>query len=129
MLKHGATEQDISSLPEIVIAQEHLCDGETSCPVCLSDLAVGESGRMLRCKHLFHKSCIDEWLVVNATCPTCRAPVIEGREGSDDGGNGDDNAANLSRENLSFVLPSPLWTEASRQGMGRKTSKIGWPLE
>ena len=115
----GATEQDISSLPEIVIAQEHLCDGETSCPVCLSDLAVGESGRMLRCKHLFHKSCIDEWLVVNATCPTCRAPVIEGREGSDDGGNGDDSTANpLQERELELRVAQPTVDGSEPSGHG-----------
>jgi len=26
----------------------------------------------LTCKHLFHRACVDEWLHVNASCPTCR---------------------------------------------------------
>ena len=85
----GATEQDIEALPETVITQEMLDNsGDKTCPICLSDLAVGENGRQLRCKHIFHKSCIDEWLVVNATCPTCRAPIHEGTAATGDGGDG-----------------------------------------
>lgn len=89
----GATEQDIEALPDVVISEDMLTNtGDKTCPVCLSDLAVGESGRQLRCKHLFHKSCIDEWLVVNATCPTCRAPISDEHEQGDHerGGTGGD---------------------------------------
>ena len=117
----GATEQDISSLPEITIAAEHLTDGETSCPICLSELAVSESGRMLRCKHLFHKSCIDEWLVVNATCPTCRAPVIEGRDGSDGSGGsgGGETATNpLQERELELRTTQPTVDGSEPSGHG-----------
>jgi E3 ubiquitin-protein ligase RNF38/44 len=80
----GATAQDIESMPDVTISEDHLADGEASCPICLSELVVGESGRALRCKHLFHKTCVDEWLLVNATCPTCRAPIVEPAEGDDE---------------------------------------------
>ena len=48
-----------------------------ACPICLSDLIIGEDARVLRCKHLFHKACVDEWLQVNASCPTCRELIFE----------------------------------------------------
>ena len=90
---HGATEQDIEALPDVVIDEDILAStGDKTCPICLSDLAIGGSARQLRCKHLFHKSCIDEWLVVNATCPTCRASISDehGPNGDEQVGGGSD---------------------------------------
>ena len=81
----GLREQELQLLPSMVIAQSDLSDGansdNNSCPICLSDLCVGEEGRsMPQCNHLFHKACIDEWLKVNATCPTCRQSLLSGSE-------------------------------------------------
>ena len=48
---------------------------ESSCGVCLSELADGELIRVLpACIHYFHAGCVQEWLSANATCPLCRAP-------------------------------------------------------
>lgn len=45
------------------------------CVVCMSDLESDELVRVLPCNHLFHASCIDEWLRRNRTCPMCRRDV------------------------------------------------------
>eukprot|EP01036_Dinobryon_divergens_P032586 gene32586-42204_t len=50
---------------------------QASCPICLSTFVVGEVARSLRCKHIFHKECLDEWLRVNASCPTCRKRILD----------------------------------------------------
>uniref|UniRef100_A0ACD5WUQ3 Uncharacterized protein n=1 Tax=Avena sativa TaxID=4498 RepID=A0ACD5WUQ3_AVESA len=45
-----------------------------SCAVCLDELREGALVRMLpSCKHYFHASCVDVWLLSRATCPLCRA--------------------------------------------------------
>jgi E3 ubiquitin-protein ligase ATL41 len=45
-----------------------------SCAVCLDELREGALVRMLpSCKHYFHASCVDVWLLSRATCPVCRA--------------------------------------------------------
>jgi hypothetical protein len=45
-----------------------------ACPVCLSDLADGETIRVLpACMHYFHPACVGEWLQSHNTCPVCRA--------------------------------------------------------
>ncbi|KAF0931989.1 hypothetical protein E2562_007799 [Oryza meyeriana var. granulata] len=43
------------------------------CAVCLDELGEGALVRMLpSCKHYFHASCVDVWLLSRATCPVCR---------------------------------------------------------
>jgi hypothetical protein len=85
----GATDSDINNLPMVIVAQEHLDgDDEKSCPICLSEFTLGEEARLLRCKHMFHKSCVDEWLHVNASCPTCRTALFENTQ---EGGTGTGN--------------------------------------
>ncbi|OAY80793.1 RING-H2 finger protein ATL8 [Ananas comosus] len=57
-----------------------------SCAICLEDFAAGEELRVLpRCKHAFHKDCIDPWLLARSksTCPLCRDPVVVTRPMSD----------------------------------------------
>ncbi|KAF5747427.1 E3 ubiquitin-protein ligase XERICO [Tripterygium wilfordii] len=47
------------------------------CAVCLSDFVEGEKIRRLKCKHAFHKNCLDRWLNQYwATCPLCRSKVL-----------------------------------------------------
>ncbi|KAE8715822.1 E3 ubiquitin-protein ligase RHA2A [Hibiscus syriacus] len=47
------------------------------CTVCLSELEEGEKVRKLKCKHTFHKDCLDRWLQQYwATCPLCRTKVL-----------------------------------------------------
>ncbi|KAI3664905.1 hypothetical protein L6452_43517 [Arctium lappa] len=47
------------------------------CSVCLSVLEDGDEIRRLKCKHTFHKGCVDKWLEQDrATCPICRRLVL-----------------------------------------------------
>lgn len=59
-----------------------------SCPICVCEFEEGEEVRTLPCDghHNFHKRCIDEWLVINATCPNCRAQVLPSVGGRATGG-------------------------------------------
>ncbi|KAF2864462.1 hypothetical protein K470DRAFT_254099 [Piedraia hortae CBS 480.64] len=64
------------------IAPDHarivLDDGQR-CLVCLCDYEVKEVGRRLvKCGHLFHKECIDQWLTQGRnSCPLCRGQGVE----------------------------------------------------
>lgn len=42
------------------------------CAICQSEFQQGEEGKRLECQHVYHKSCLDRWLMVNAVCPVCR---------------------------------------------------------
>ncbi|KAM7276584.1 hypothetical protein ACFE04_018450 [Oxalis oulophora] len=47
------------------------------CSVCLSDFEEGDKVRRLKCKHTFHKDCLDKWLhEFFATCPLCRTKIL-----------------------------------------------------
>jgi len=48
------------------------------CAVCLGDYQNSEKLLQLPvCGHAFHKECIDQWLVNNATCPICRTSLLQ----------------------------------------------------
>ncbi|KZV15898.1 hypothetical protein F511_14537 [Dorcoceras hygrometricum] len=50
-----------------------LAGEETECIICLSEFAIGEKLRVLEdCKHGFHVNCIQQWLLLHSSCPTCR---------------------------------------------------------
>ena len=56
-----------------------LC-AEGSCQICFehADIAADEQerGRRTRCGHLYHGSCLEQWLRQKAECPVCRAPLF-----------------------------------------------------
>ncbi|NXT85152.1 RN128 ligase, partial [Zapornia atra] len=57
-------------------------DKETSpdgdcCVVCLELYKPNEVVRILTCNHLFHKNCIDPWLLEHRTCPMCKCDILK----------------------------------------------------
>ncbi|KAI5009048.1 hypothetical protein ZWY2020_010096 [Hordeum vulgare] len=47
------------------------------CAVCLSGVEEGDEVRELRCRHVFHRACLDRWLATPpATCPLCRSRLL-----------------------------------------------------
>lgn len=54
------------------------------CAVCLNEFADDETLRLIpNCSHVFHRDCVDVWLLHHSTCPVCRAELVPG---SDDAG-------------------------------------------
>ncbi|KAG9133529.1 hypothetical protein Leryth_019438 [Lithospermum erythrorhizon] len=47
------------------------------CSVCLCEIEEGDEVRELSCDHLFHRECLDKWIIGygNITCPLCRSYV------------------------------------------------------
>ena len=44
--------------------------------MCLDSLAAGEETRRLPCLHVFHRKCIDHWLLTRRKCPLCNLNII-----------------------------------------------------
>jgi hypothetical protein len=46
------------------------------CLICLEDYNPEEDLRLLSCRHVFHKECVDRWLETGRNnCPACRSQV------------------------------------------------------
>ncbi|KAM3223182.1 hypothetical protein ACQJBY_056869 [Aegilops geniculata] len=72
----GLKKKAIDALPVTAVKEGHQL--EEQCAICLADLAAGEELRVLpRCGHSFHVACVDVWLRVHATCPSCRATILD----------------------------------------------------
>ena len=54
------------------------------CAICLVDFEDGVPVSQLPCdgRHVFHQECIDTWLAINTTCPTCRYELLPRRPAS-----------------------------------------------
>ncbi|XP_058079873.1 E3 ubiquitin-protein ligase RHA2A-like [Magnolia sinica] len=51
-------------------------DEQEECVVCLNKIEEGEEIRELRCEHLFHRACLDQWIGYrHGTCPICRGSL------------------------------------------------------
>lgn len=51
-------------------------DLEGECSICLELIQREEWSIQLRCLHLFHRVCLEEWLFHQITCPLCRIQVV-----------------------------------------------------
>jgi len=66
-LDKGLTVEEINELPVQTAIEQ------TECAICLSDIQHGEKIRQLgACGHMFHRACIDLWLLRCESCPLCK---------------------------------------------------------
>ena len=72
---------------------EQLEEAGVVCIICRDDMTLHDCKALPGCGHLFHKSCLREWLTQQQSCPTCRADIssMEARQAAV-------NAANQRRE-------------------------------
>ena len=49
------------------------------CPICYSNFNTcyncNINTKLLYCGHIFHKTCINEWLQIRRECPICRTKI------------------------------------------------------
>jgi len=50
---------------------------EAVCSICYEAIAPGDAIRCSNCDAIFHKGCIDAWVSLNGTCPSCKAVVVD----------------------------------------------------
>jgi hypothetical protein len=68
----GCEDSELSST-------EHDCGLE--CAICLEVVDAADSKRRLAaCGHLFHRACVDLWLLRSAACPLCKTTIAPPKE-------------------------------------------------
>jgi len=78
MLTHrrGLFPQTLQEIPKFTWPpSDAAATQQQTCMVCLADFSIGDECRRLPCNHVFHQSCIDEWLRRCTDCPICKANV------------------------------------------------------
>lgn len=50
---------------------------DSDCAVCIDPYKAGDIVRMLPCRHVFHKTCVDPWLLEHRTCPMCKSDILK----------------------------------------------------
>jgi len=71
----GLTPSEIKALGGLSArtAEEAAAAEDEDCPICLNELKAGENVRRLgSCGHVFHRSCVDLWLLRSVDCPLCK---------------------------------------------------------
>ncbi|KAL3500576.1 hypothetical protein ACH5RR_039669 [Cinchona calisaya] len=69
----GIERRIIDSLPFFTFSSLKGSKQGLECAVCLSKFEETDVLRLLpRCKHAFHRNCIDKWLENHSSCPLCR---------------------------------------------------------
>jgi len=67
------TLQEIESFTWPPTNMTHM--NQKTCMICLTDFSVGDDCRRLPCRHVFHASCVNEWLRRCTDCPICKDNV------------------------------------------------------
>lgn len=47
------------------------------CAVCIESYNLGDVVTVLTCDHIFHKTCIEPWLLDKRTCPMCKCDILK----------------------------------------------------
>ncbi|CAI5734323.1 unnamed protein product [Hyaloperonospora brassicae] len=77
----GATKELIDQIETKTFAPNMFPLEDACCCICLNNYEASQLLRVLPCGHHFHKECVDEWLLVNSTCPTCRKSIFDAEAG------------------------------------------------
>jgi E3 ubiquitin-protein ligase RNF139 len=70
-------------------SQEQLDENNDICPICYQEM---KEAVVIKCSHVFHKSCLQKWLSIQETCPLCHTDLKE-----DSPASSNNNTADLVR--------------------------------
>uniref|UniRef100_A0A7N0T830 RING-type E3 ubiquitin transferase n=1 Tax=Kalanchoe fedtschenkoi TaxID=63787 RepID=A0A7N0T830_KALFE len=64
-----ASEAAVAALEKVEAEEGAAATG--CCAICMEEDQVRLNSRM-PCRHVFHTMCIEKWLRISSSCPTCR---------------------------------------------------------
>lgn len=72
----GMKQEDFDKYFELhVVDPEAHHEDIIECPICFESTA--EFYKSKKCQHIYHKDCILPWVTKNASCPLCRADIMD----------------------------------------------------
>ncbi|KAL3881047.1 hypothetical protein ACJMK2_033246 [Sinanodonta woodiana] len=74
----NAAKKAIAKIPQrsIKTGDKELELDADQCAVCIEPYKTNDVTRILPCKHIFHKSCVDPWLLEKRSCPMCKMDIL-----------------------------------------------------
>ncbi|KAK7098052.1 hypothetical protein V1264_004940 [Littorina saxatilis] len=74
----SAAKKAIAKIPQKTVRHgDRELDSEfDQCAVCIETYKAHDVIRTLPCKHVFHKSCVDPWLLDQRSCPMCKLDIL-----------------------------------------------------
>ncbi|XP_020680659.1 E3 ubiquitin-protein ligase Os04g0590900 [Dendrobium catenatum] len=88
-----------------LLVSEELCT-EIDCVICLCKIRRAKETAPLRCRHAFHKQCLDGWMKKSkrTTCPLCRDNLIVGGSSETKNDEGEDGGL-IRSHNIIIISP------------------------
>ncbi|XP_051514539.1 RING finger protein 148 [Myxocyprinus asiaticus] len=87
---------------------------DTSCAVCTDSFQHNEKVTVLPCRHLYHKKCIEPWLLEHPTCPICKYNILKSKMD-------EESSEQRSSSDVSFCPPVVMTVTSTHQ---RHTSDV-----
>ncbi|CAO3636506.1 unnamed protein product [Mucor hiemalis] len=90
LMKRRQSEENIDSKDKVNHPHLTIPKAEDAvCSICLSEYENDELICKLWCDHIYHESCVVEWLALNSKCPLCKRD-FRGKDFADDQNSGDE---------------------------------------
>ncbi|GJS07920.1 RING-H2 finger protein ATL8-like protein [Tanacetum coccineum] len=69
----------LRNIPKVTYSAETMAEKfSDDCAICLSEFVAGDEVRLLPpCGHCFHVECVDRWIGLHFTCPSCRQMLLK----------------------------------------------------
>ncbi|PWA53769.1 Zinc finger, RING/FYVE/PHD-type [Artemisia annua] len=68
----------LRNIPIVTYSAETMAEKFSDCAICLSEFVAGDEVRVLPpCNHCFHVECVDRWIGLHFTCPSCRQLLLK----------------------------------------------------
>ena len=88
-----------STMEDDELLQKLNANGSASCPICLEDFLNGDTVCLSAvCPHVFHVSCMKQWLLRHDACPCCRQQYLALKPTEE------------TKQDPSYVLPLDVWS-------------------
>uniref|UniRef100_A0A5K3F3S8 RING-type domain-containing protein n=1 Tax=Mesocestoides corti TaxID=53468 RepID=A0A5K3F3S8_MESCO len=74
----AATKKALKQLPVKHLNQVDplLSEGFDQCAICIELFKPNDLIRSLPCRHMYHRACIDPWLLKHRSCPLCKQNIL-----------------------------------------------------